>query len=326
MTQELVPKISVVVLNYNGLPYLRDTIPPLLRMEHPDTEIIVVDNHSADGSVAYIESLSAPRLKIIRNSENSGYCQGKNLGIENATGEFILLLDEDTKIDHPDILGELLDLYRRLPNTGFISLLLKENDDHETTKLYGGFMRLFSVYSNKPVSIRALMRREYHESSSPDGQAVFFKKTVFQSLGGYDTSQPYYIDVGDIGLRAVLFGYRNYVYTKRIFTHLGKIRKTNKEGWLWKYGYLFSGISRVMFKNYKLVNLYAAFPFWLIYCLTKATRNAVRYRTLRVFGRLAFSVGLFLRNLPDTLRERRRIQRSRTVPSDAFLRISPPRI
>lgn len=325
MTTESVPKISVVVLNYNGEHYLQETIPPLLRLEHPDTEIIVVDNCSTDGSVSYLNSLPAPNLKIIRHNENSGYCKGKNLGVENATGEYILLLDEDTKVDHPGILGELLELHHRLPKVGLISLLLKESDDRDTTRLYGGFMRLLSVYTNKPVSIEKLRRRDYHESSTPDGQAVFFRKKVFQSLGSYDTSQPYYIDVGDLGLRAMIFGYRNYVYTKRIFTHLGKIRKTNKEGWLWKYGYLFSGISRMMFKNYRLKNLLVAFPYWILFSFAKAVRNVIRYRTLRVFGRLGFSIWLFLRQLPDTLKERRRIQSARTVPEDTFLFVRPPK-
>ncbi len=326
MTPGPVSKISVVVLNFNGLNYLRETMPYFLCLEYPNTEIIVVDNCSTDGSVAYLQSLAAPNLKIIRNSENRGYCKGKNLGIEKASGEFILLLDEDIKINAPSIISELLELHQRLPEVGFISLLLREGTDSNRTKLYGGFIRLFSIYSNPALPITALMRREYHRASSPDGGAVFFRKKVFLDIGGYDASQPYYLDVGDLGPRAGIYGWRTYVYNQRIFSHLGTVRKTDKPGWLWKYGYHFSGISRVMFKNYQLANLCLSFPFWIMFCLAKAARNAVRFRTLRVFSRLAFSAGLFIRNFPDTLRERRRIQQSRTVPSDVFLRISPPRI
>ncbi|MFA6197909.1 MAG: glycosyltransferase family 2 protein [Patescibacteria group bacterium] len=318
--------ISVVMLNYNGLAYLQQTIPPLLQLDYTQYEILVVDNHSTDESINFLRSASRrdPRLRLVEYQENTGYGRGKNLGVAKAKGEYILLLDEDILIETPTLLSELIQLYQRLSNPGFISLLMKEQTDQTKTKLYGGFISLFSVYANRPLSIDALSKQEFHPASSPDGGAIFFKKSTFTTLGGYDVSQPYYLDVGDLGLRAAIYGYRTYVYNKQILCHLGTARKTNKAGWLWKYGYHFSGLSRVMFKNYRLVNLLIAYPYFCLICIMKTALNMLRYRDWHVVSRFMFSVGYFFNNYKSLIKERRRIQTERTLPDDVFLKIKRP--
>lgn len=322
------PFVSIVVLNYNGRDYLSMTLPPLFKLTYPSYEIIVVDNHSTDDSQEYLQALANndSRLRLVINPVNYGYGRGKNIGVEQAKGEYILLLDEDIQIDAPNIITELLELYGQLPDPGFISLLLRETTDRDRIKLYGGFISLFSIYSNRPLPVEALTRRPYHLASSPDGGAIFFRKKMFIQLGGYDISQPYYLDVGDLGLRAAIYGYRTYVYNKRIFRHLGTLRKqNNKEGWIWKYGYHFSGLSRVMFKNYRLKNLIVAYPYFCLYSVIKMIFNLLRYKDLRVASRLVFSVRFFLRDLRLIWRERQRIQARRILPTDVFLHIHPPK-
>lgn len=324
MTTNSPPLISVVILNYNGLDYLLKTVPPILRFAYPDMELVVVDNYSTDGSVEYLQSLSSPHLIIIRNKENAGYGKGKNLGVEKSSGEYVLLLDEDILIDEPNILHELLGLYKQLPSVGFISLLLKELTDQRDTKLYGGYISLFSVFSNPPLTINSLTGHNYHRAATPDGGGIFFKKSTFVSLGGYDISQPYYLDVGDLGLRAAIYGYHTYVYDGYPSCHLGTSRKKNKDGWLWKYGYHFSGLSRVMFKNYQLSNLLIAYPYFCIFCIMKTVFNLFRYKDLRVISRFLFSIRYFFINYRSLINERRNIQSGRVVPTDVFLKIKRP--
>lgn len=319
------PHISIVVLNYNGQHYLAQTIPPLLQMEYGQYDVTVVDNHSNDESIAYLKSLNDPHLTIIEHTKNFGYGAGKNSGVHAAKGEYILLLDEDILINTPTILAELLELYQRLPHVGFLSLLLREKDDMHRTKFYGGFLHRFSIYSNKPLPIRQLQKQEYHKASGPDGGALFFKKKIFERIGGYDTVQPYYLDVGDLGPRAAIFGFETYVLTKDIGIHLGTIRKTDVEYWLWKYGYNYSGLSRMMFKNYTAKNLWISYPYFCAFCVAKTAVNVIRHKDLRVISRFFFSIRLFFRNLPSTLMERRKIQSERKKRLDDFLFIKPPK-
>ena len=87
------PLISVVMLNYNGLKYLKRTIHPILKLNYPTFEFIIVDNGSTDGSIEFIKKFK--RIKLIENGENLGYSKGKNIGVKHAKGEYVLLLDND---------------------------------------------------------------------------------------------------------------------------------------------------------------------------------------------------------------------------------------
>src|SRR5438445_9471226 len=89
-------KVSVVVVNWNRRQLLAACLKSLELQTQKDFEIIVVDNGSADGSVEMVErEFTAARL--IRNSENRGFCLANNQGIQVAEGEFIALLNNDAE-------------------------------------------------------------------------------------------------------------------------------------------------------------------------------------------------------------------------------------
>ena len=90
------PKISVVMLNYNGLNYLKKTMPPILKLDYPNYEFIIVDNGSTDGSKEFIKKFR--KIRLIENHKNLGYSKGKNIGVKHAKGDYVLLLDNDILI------------------------------------------------------------------------------------------------------------------------------------------------------------------------------------------------------------------------------------
>ena len=92
------PKISVVMLNYNGLKYIKKTIPSILKLSYSNFELIVVDNGSTDGSIDFLKKNK--EVLLIDNRENLGYSVGKNIGIKHAHGEFIFLIDGDILIEN----------------------------------------------------------------------------------------------------------------------------------------------------------------------------------------------------------------------------------
>ncbi len=96
------PKISIVVLTYNNLDLNKECIRSVLeRTAYPNYELIVLDNHSTDGTVEYLkelQSMNHPNLRIILNEENSGFAGGNNKAIETAEGEYIVLLNNDTLV------------------------------------------------------------------------------------------------------------------------------------------------------------------------------------------------------------------------------------
>ena len=96
-------KLSVIIVNYNVKYYLDQCIRSVLRaFEEMNTpaEIIVVDNHSADGSVDYLEKrypqMLYPMVRFVRSAHNLGFARANNIAIRQSRGEYVLLLNPDT--------------------------------------------------------------------------------------------------------------------------------------------------------------------------------------------------------------------------------------
>ena len=86
---------SIIVLTYNKLDYSKLCINSIRQYTEPDSyEVIVIDNHSTDGTVEWLQDQQD--IRLILNSENAGFPRGCNQGIKAAKGSSILLLNNDT--------------------------------------------------------------------------------------------------------------------------------------------------------------------------------------------------------------------------------------
>lgn len=115
--------ISVIIPLYNKEASIAQTLRSVLSQSYHDFEVVVVDDGSTDGSVAIVEALVDPRLRLIRQ-ENGGPSKARNTGVSYAKGEWILFLDGDDEIlfgameyfsqkikEHPNVdmfLGEVM--------------------------------------------------------------------------------------------------------------------------------------------------------------------------------------------------------------------------
>jgi GT2 family glycosyltransferase len=104
--------ISIIIVNYNGIEYLDTLFTALLSLkkEKLSTEVIFVDNKSMDDSVLFIEKNYLEKfkgkLKIVKATKNLGFAGGNNLGAEYAAGEYVIFLNNDTKVE-PDWMLEM---------------------------------------------------------------------------------------------------------------------------------------------------------------------------------------------------------------------------
>ena len=95
------PRISVVVLTFNNLELTKLCIDSVLQQsDYPNLELIVVDNHSSDGTPDYLRELRArrPDVKIFLNKSNLGFAAGNNVGLQGATGDYLVMLNNDTVV------------------------------------------------------------------------------------------------------------------------------------------------------------------------------------------------------------------------------------
>lgn len=95
------PKVSIVVLCYNQLDYTKKCVQSILKQTaYPNYEIVLVDNASMDGTAGYLKEIEAlhENIRVVLNTTNRGFAGGNNDGIRASTGEYIVLLNNDTVI------------------------------------------------------------------------------------------------------------------------------------------------------------------------------------------------------------------------------------
>jgi GT2 family glycosyltransferase len=106
--------VSVLVLNRDGEHHLRRLLPGLAATTHPELEVVLVDNASTDGSVTYAQSQAWPfTLRILQNAENTSFSAGNNQALAEATGEYVLLLNNDIEPVDPSWLSHMVDTLER---------------------------------------------------------------------------------------------------------------------------------------------------------------------------------------------------------------------
>jgi GT2 family glycosyltransferase len=142
------PKVSVIIVNHDGVDFLWHCLFALKTQNYPPTEIILVDNASQDASVSFVQS-NYPQVKVMECQENFGFAMGCNLGAKYATGDLVALLNNDAVVT-PDWLSRLVKEFQEgWPKAGAISSLVKSNakseqveegfpkDDHLVLNLLG---------------------------------------------------------------------------------------------------------------------------------------------------------------------------------------------
>ena len=105
---DIYPKVSIIVLTYNQLAYTKECLQSIIeKTAYPNYEIIIVDNKSTDETPKYLMELEKQyaQIKVILNDENLGFAAGNNVGIKASSGEYIILLNNDTVVTRGWITG-----------------------------------------------------------------------------------------------------------------------------------------------------------------------------------------------------------------------------
>ncbi len=179
------PRVSVIVLTYNNLELTKRCLASITALSHyPDLELIVVDNASSDGSPAWLTEWgrSNPATYIILNDTNVGFAAGNNVGLAKATGDYLVLLNNDTHVTTSWII-DLLRHFDRDPGLGLLG---------PVTNNIGNEAKLDIVYHGMDEMLTR--SRRYVEARR--GQAipvrsaaffcVMFSRRVFEQVGSLD--------------------------------------------------------------------------------------------------------------------------------------------
>ena len=113
------PKVSVIMPMYNEEKYLSQSIESILNQTFKDFEFIIIDDYSKDNSIEIVESYKDKRIKLIKNKENLGTVKTRNIGLREAKGKYISILDGDDL----SLLNRLSTQYNYLENNKHIFLV-----------------------------------------------------------------------------------------------------------------------------------------------------------------------------------------------------------
>lgn len=318
--QKNMKKVSIVIINWNGLKYLKQTIPIVQDLIYENKEIVLIDNGSNDGSLEYIRQF--PDIKIVAFAKNVGTSKGRNAAIQASTGDYILMLDNDIVVQDDNILTKLIDYHNKVENPGFINVLMinKEQIELGKTRQYGTYYKWYGIERNKLVDLKDILAyKEIIKTVACFSGNMFVSRKVWDDLGGFDESQLFNIDDDDISTRATVYGYNNYIYNDTYFIHIGEERRFDKKHYAWGFRMYYSGKARPIIKNFQ--GWTATWMWFFFSCATVAM--AFKHAIFRLYPpmiwSLIYSKYFFLKNLPSTFRERKKIQKKRKRKDSEFL-------
>ena len=211
------PLISIIILNYNAGNLLIDCVRSVFASSYPNFEVIVVDNVSTDNSHRICKD-NFEKIKLIENKENLGYCEGNNVGIRNANGEYIVILNPDTLVE-TDWLEKFLDATEKY-GEGLFQGKNVAIDNEKILRSTGNMIHLFGFGSSR--SKGELDTGKYtniEEINYASGTCLFTSKKIFTELDLFDSFLFAYHDDLDLCWRASMQGIQSYYVPSSIVFH-----------------------------------------------------------------------------------------------------------
>lgn len=230
----MTPTLSIIIVSWN----VRDLLAECLRsidLNKGDLAVqtIVVDSASGDGSADMVRD-DFPHVTLLAQARNVGFPAGNNIGLEAATGDYLMLLNPDTEVVG-DALQTLVSFLEQHPSVGIVGPeLLNSDGTHQSSRrrfptLLTG---LFESTWLQPYAPRRVLRRYYVEdvgnrdSAEVDwvkGAAMVTRRSIFEQVGGMDAGYFMYSEELDWCRRIKEVGWRViYLPAAQILHHEGK--------------------------------------------------------------------------------------------------------
>ncbi len=208
-------RVSVVVPTWNGLSLLQAHLPTLLRAEGiEDAQLIVVDDGSTDGTAQWLRE-NVPQAEVIRLERNGGFARACNAGIAAATGDALLLLNNDVEVA-PDFLPPLLRALASAPDVFAVNarILLPGKSMQDEGRKRGRFHHGLFYVDTAPTTT------ETTPTLYATACAALYQREWVNQLGGFDEGySPCYWEDVDLSYRALRRGGRVLYEPKSVVWH-----------------------------------------------------------------------------------------------------------
>jgi len=215
MTQ---PLVSIIILNYNAGQILLDCFESVIKTNYDNFEIIIVDNASEDKSYRKCKE-KFERTRIIENEKNLGYCEGNNIGIREAKGDYIVILNPDTIVES-NCIEELISAYSKFGEGLYQPKILSLNEK-QVLQSTGNMLHIFGFGFAKDKGRKdGEGDEEIKKIGYASGTCLFTSRNVLDKVGLLDSFLFLYHDDLDLGWRASQIGINSYYVPKSKIYHV----------------------------------------------------------------------------------------------------------
>lgn len=218
----MTPELSVIIVNYNGLKYLKDCFDSLYaKLEGIAFEIIVVDNDSSDSSCTYIKE-NYPGIVLLETGKNLGFGKGNNEGVKHAKGEYLLLINNDTILQ--DNLSPVLETVKQDRTIGVAGIKML-NGEAEYLPSVGKFPNPSSLFRMKSMFNMGVafktgnFSKGQYEVDWLTGSLMFIPKKVYAQVGGFDEDYFMYVEDVDLCKKIADAGYKRVFLPRYSYIH-----------------------------------------------------------------------------------------------------------
>ncbi len=306
----MIPKITVVVLNWNGRNFVGKALEGLRAQTCRDFNVVVVDNGSTDGSVEYIRR-TFPEVELVALPSNLGFSAANNIALESINGEYAALLNNDA-VPAPEWLSELSNALDSHPEAGSAASKILLFDDPRTLDRAGDS---YTVAGAGVLRGRGMLSEEFDEPKFVFGAcaaAALYRMDMLRDVGFFDESFFLLYEDVDLSFRAQLAGYKCIYEPKAEVSHMVS-RSIERDSETSVY-FGHRNLEWVYAKNMPDSLIPATIGLHLIYIATSFFFFAANGKS-RAFARAKIDA---IRGLPEVLKKRSRTQKTKRV-GDSYI-------
>lgn len=212
-------KVTIIIPNYNGKHFMQPCLESLEKQVCKDYTILVVDNHSSDGSVEYMREFY-PDIEVIALDENYGFSKAVNVGIRHASTPYVILLNNDTTVDEHYV-GEMIQAIERSPQIFSVSSKMLQMYHPELIDSAGDLYTILGWGICRGSGRPSSNYTKPDEIFSACAGAAIYRCCVFRKIGYFDETHFAYLEDIDIGYRARIYGYINTYCPTALVYHVG---------------------------------------------------------------------------------------------------------
>lgn len=321
-------KVSAVIVNYDGKPYVDKCVHSIFESGYADMEVIVVDNGSVDGSVEYLREKYAAygeRLKVVALDKNYGPSYARNEGAKVVEGKYIGFLDNDTEVEKLWAESAVAE-FEKNDKIGIIQCKLILSKEREKLDYVGEYIGQngFLVQRAQTAEVDHGQYDQKVEILAAKSAGMFIRKDVFEKINGFDSDYFIYVEETDLGWRSWLAGYRAIFVPESVVYHefgtstiiLGKSKNN--------YNAKFHGCKNYILtlsKNLEMKNILRILPLHISLWVGLGWFALLTKGDYRSFWWIHKAIGWNIVNLGRNIRKRGLIQDSRMISDDDLFKV-----